>query len=465
MVFQNNVLSGAAGSGTTVYAIDQSIRFNDDDSAYMYRTPSSASDRDKWTWSAWIKKGNSGQNGMLFSAPLGSSGGYLAIQYGSLDQFMLYQWTGSGYDFDVRTTQKFRDPSAWYHYVVVYDSGNAVSTERVKLYVNGQRITDLTGASSSPAYPSQNTDSYINNTVQHSIGYYIRPPGSDGLYFDGHMAEIHFLDGYAYDPSYFGEFNNSGIWIPKEYTGSYGTNGFKIDGRDSSDLGDDESGNGNDYTTSGLASNDQVSDSPTTNWCVMNPLLNNGCTYTNGNLEVAPPNNQSTHRLILGTQGILPSDTNKYYWEITYLNPDNPSSSVNMLGIGELDTGVNPASNALNQSGGYALGYNATTSNLYSSSVWTANGSPTWSGGFTAGAVYGVAYDGSTKRLYFYENNTALNSGNHFATYTGSAPLGPGASLYYSPSSSKLIFNMGNNGFTYTPPTGYVAVNTTNLGS
>ena len=465
MVFQNNVLSGAAGSGTTVYAIDQSIRFNDDDSAYMYRTPSSASDRDKWTWSAWIKKGNSGQNGMLFSAPLGSSGGYLAIQYGSLDQFMLYQWTGSGYDFDVRTTQKFRDPSAWYHYVVVYDSGNAVSTERVKLYVNGQRITDLTGASSSPAYPSQNTDSYINNTVQHSIGYYIRPPGSDGLYFDGYMAEIHFLDGYAYDPSYFGEFNNSGIWIPKEYTGSYGTNGFKIDGRDSSDLGDDESGNGNDYTTSGLASNDQVSDSPTTNWCVMNPLLNNGCTYTNGNLEVAPPNNQSTHRLILGTQGILPSDTNKYYWEITYLNPDNPSSSVNMLGIGELDTGVNPASNALNQSGGYALGYNATTSNLYSSSVWTANGSPTWSGGFTAGAVYGVAYDGSTKRLYFYENNTALNSGNHFATYTGSAPLGPGASLYYSPSSSKLIFNMGNNGFTYTPPTGYVAVNTTNLGS
>ena len=155
MVFQNNVLSGAAGSGTTTYTIDQSIRFNDDDSAYMYRTPSSASDRDKWTWSAWIKKGNSGQNGMLFSAPLGSSGGYLAIQYGSLDQFMLYQWTGSGYDFDVRTTQKFRDPSAWYHYVVVYDSGNAVSTERVKLYVNGQRITDLTGASSSPAYPSQ----------------------------------------------------------------------------------------------------------------------------------------------------------------------------------------------------------------------------------------------------------------------------------------------------------------------
>ena len=86
-------------------------------------------------------------------------------------------------------------------------------------------------------------------------------------------------------------------------------------------------------------------------------------------------------------------------------------------------------------------------------------------GGFTAGAVYGVAYDASTKRLYFYENNSALNSGNHFATYTGSAPLGPGASMYVSPSSSKLIFNMGNNGFTYTPPTGYVAVNTTNLGS
>ena len=461
-VFNNNLLAGAgAQSSDSTYKINQSIRFNASDYPKMTRTPSSAGNRRTFTFSTWIKRGALSTDQVVFGSYINTTN-YFLIYFDSTNHstdntFRVYEYNGNVLKFWVYGTQKFRDPSAWYHFVVSVDTTNAVSNERIRLYVNGSRITDLT----QNQQPSLNYETYINSTNLQTIGEFY----GNYYHFDGYMAEMHLLDGYAYDPSFFGETNSNGIWVPKEYTGSYGTNGFKIDGRDSSDLGDDESGQGNDYTTSGLASNDQMSDSPTTNWCVMNPLLNNGCTYTNGNLEVAPPNLQSTHRLVLPTMGILPSDTNKYYWEITYLASDN-SSSVNMLGIGGVDNPNNPASATLNGGGdGYGLGYSTFTSNIYAGANWTANGSPTWSGGFTASAVYGVAYDGSTKRLYFYENNSALNSGNHFATYTGSAPLGPGASLYTSPSSSKLIFNMGANGFTYTPPTGYVAVNTTNLGS
>ena len=431
------------------YTIDQSIRFNPADSAYMEKTFSGAGNKKTFTISLWLKRSLLGSRQDIWSYNQDVPLTFMADD--TLRPYIFGNVT-------LQTNRKFRDPSAWYHIVFTIDSTNQISTDRIRMYVNGQRETSF----STEVYPSLNADADIW-TAGTDLRLFRLIGGTN--YHGGYAAEIHYLDGYSYGPEYFGETNSSGIWIPKEYDGSYGTNGFYIDGRDSSDLGDDESGNGNDFTTSGLATHDQMSDSPTNNWCVMNPLLNNGCTYTNGNLEVAPPNLQSTHRLVLPTQGILPSDTNKYYWEITYLASDN-TSSVNMLGIGSVDDGRNPASSTLNGSGdGYGLGYSTYNANLYRGSNWTANGSPTWSGGFTASAVYGVAYDGSTKRLYFYENNSALNSGNHFATYTGSATLGPGASMYVSPSSSKLIFNMGNNGFTYTPPTGYVALNTTNLGS
>ena len=460
-VFQNNLLAGAgAQSSDSTYKINQSIRFNPADNAYMQRTHGAGGDADKSTVSFWFKRSTFGVEVTMFGT--GANVYNTFDIYFKTDNTMVIQNYAGSYQLRLITNQVFRDPAAWYHVVFVYDSANGNSTDRAKLYINGVRVTSF----GTETYPSQNQDSILGTNVAIGFGRYISYGSSNtNQYFPGYLAEMNYVNGQALTPDSFGETNSSGIWVPKEYEGSYGTGGFFIDGRDASDLGDDESGNGNDMTTYGLATHDQMSDSPTTNWCVMNSLLNNGCTYTNGNLEVAPPNLQSTHRLVLPTMGILPSDTNKYYWEITYLASDN-SSSVNMLGVAGLDRADNPANATLNGDGdGYGLGYSTFTSNIYAGGNWTNNGTPTWSGGFTAGAIYGVAYDGSTKRLYFYENNSALNSGNHFATYTGSAPLGPGASLYVSPSSSKLTFNMGANGFTYTPPTGYVAVNTTNLGS
>ena len=232
----------------TGYTIDQSIRFNDDDSAYMSRTPSSASNRKTFSFSCWLKLGSgtidSGAEKAFFSARDGSTDYYSILSFNGdqsgASQLEFVNRNGGSYAGYIYTTQLFRDPSAWYHIVLNVDTTDAISTERIKLYVNGLRVTDVTYSA-----PSLNLDMNMNNNIATAIG--ARP--TNNLHFDGYLAEIHFLDGYAYDPSYFGEFNDSGIWIPKEYTGSYGSNGFKIDGRDASDLGDDESGNGNDFTS------------------------------------------------------------------------------------------------------------------------------------------------------------------------------------------------------------------------
>ena len=475
-MFSKPIIASGGAGGVAVHKIDQSIRFtriSNSSGNYMNRTMSSAGSTTSFTISFWFKVTDlvpstlntivsvdaGGSSAQRFRISLNDS----SIQSAGTDMQILITAHSTTL---MLTKQIFRDPSAWYHLVYVWDYSDTVESERQRLYINGQRITDFetsvaSGSGTLPSAVGWNTAS------EHSIGRAENLSGTGIYYLDAYVAEIVNIDGASLGPENFGQTNSSGIWIPKNVSSlTFGTNGFHITGANASYLGYDYAGS-NHFSTTGsqFGTDDKMSDSPTNNWCVMNPLLNNGCSYTNGNLEVAPPNLQTTHRLVLPTMGISPSDTKKYYWEIKYLASDN-SSSVNMLGVAGLDRADNPASATLNGDGdGYGLGYNTSTSNIYAGGNWTANGTPSWSGGFTNNAVYGVAYDGSTKRLYFYENNSALNSGNHFATYTGSAPLGPGASMYVSPSSSKLIFNMGANGFTYTPPTGYVAVNTTNLGS
>ena len=288
MVFQNNVLSGASGSGTTVYAIDQSIRFNEADSPYMQKTYSGDGSRTTWSFSFWTKLGK--------SPPYNTTRGNFLIAYNTTSgaqediriegsnqqlQWFTHDDAASGILADLKTTQYLRDHSAWYHILCVADRTNAVASERQRMYINGQRVTDF----ATETYPSKDAEGHVGKSADvHYIG---SRGGNSSTRIDGYMAEIHYLDGLAYDPSFFGEFNSSGIWIPKEYTGSYGTNGFKIDGRDASDLGDDESGNGNDFTTSGLSTDDKRSDSPTNNHATLNPLISSFPTYANGNLEAS----------------------------------------------------------------------------------------------------------------------------------------------------------------------------------
>jgi len=272
MVFQNNVLSGAAGSGTTVHAINQSIRFNAADSPYMARTFGTPTNAKKWTLSAWVKlhgktDGSSGGVRLLEAGGSAGSEDLISIGSGYLGYSNIYFWsrTSSSYDWRLQTTAEYRDPSAWMHLVFVFDSNNTLSVDRMKIFVNGERITNFQQES----YPSSGDASRINTAVAHRIG----APVYSSYYSEGYHSEMVFIDGQALTCDSFGEFNSSGIWIPKDVSGlTFGNNGYHIDGRDASDLGDDESGNGNDFSTSGLAAHDQVFDTPTNNFPTLNPL-------------------------------------------------------------------------------------------------------------------------------------------------------------------------------------------------
>jgi hypothetical protein len=265
----------AGGAG---YQIDQSIRFNDDDSASLNRTPGSAGNRRTFTFSCWVKRANlTGANQPIFSA-----GGDDWLMFLSAETL---GFNTSGSNYRIVTSQLFRDTGAWMHVCLRVDTTNATAGDRLRLYINGSEVTSF----GTDTNPTLNLDTAFNNTGEHRIGKLV----GAGQYFDGYLAEIHHVDGTSLGPGSFGETNDDGVWIPKAYDGSYGTNGFFIDGRDSSDLGDDESGNGNDFASSGLAAADQMSDSPTNNFCVLNPLdpattgtLSDGNLVTSGNSKV-----------------------------------------------------------------------------------------------------------------------------------------------------------------------------------
>ena len=360
----------------TGYTIDQSIRFNDDDSPYIYKAFSGAGSKQTASISFWMKIGNitSARRGLftfIQDVPLELySGNNLRVFAFGAERLV--------------TNRLFRDPSAWYHIVLVFDSTNAVSSERIRLYVNGERETSF----SAESYPSQSANGNFWGSNLAQIG---RTYGSS-YYFDGYLAEIHYLDGLAYDPSFFGEFNDSGIWIPKEYTGSYGTNGFKIDGRDSSDLGDDESGNGNDFTTSGLAAHDQVLDSPTNNFCVLSPLATlMGGTLSNGNLKIVLSGNDQFHSNF--------EISEKSYCEVRL---DASSNYGGALGFGTFQ-GLDDDDNTI----AFSMNYLSGRINLGNGSSGGDVG-----GNVSVGDIIMMALDPDTRKWWVGVNGTWRNSGD-----------------------------------------------------
>ena len=443
------------------YTIDQSIRFNDDDSPYIYKAFSGAGSKQTATISFWMKIGNitSARRGLFTFIQ------DVPLELYSGDNLRVFAFGAER----LVTNRLFRDPSAWYHIVLVFDSTNAVAPERIRLYVNGERETSF----SAESYPSQSANGNFWGSNLAQIG---RTYGSS-YYFDGYLAEIHYLDGLAYDPSFFGEFNDSGIWIPKQYTGSYGSNGFKIDGRDSSDLGDDESGNGNDFTSNNLTASDQVSDSPTNNFCTLNPNDNRGTpgTLSEGNLKMAF---SATNDNVTGTQGI---SSGKWYWEAHIVDKSDTY-------IGVQDSAIS------------ATGYTASAVALWSGSYIYENNSDTGdrSVSYDNGDVVGIAFDADNKKIWWSKNgqwysaddssaNTTINiseveAGNQAQVITRSPDFF--MPFFGNYTHSTAIFNFGQEGtfagnetaggnsdgngvgnFFSTVPSGFLALCTNNLGS
>jgi hypothetical protein len=209
-----NTVAGGGG-----YEIERSLRFNSADSAYLNRTPSVAGNRKTWTWAGWVKRSGLGTTQNIFdAAESGTSNPRTDISFGSSDTFNFQvNPTGSSW-LTLATSQVFRDASAWGHLVIAVDTTQTTDTNRVKLYWNGAQITQF----SSAQYPNQNSDLPINNSWPHSIGRYQAGAAS---YFNGYLADVHFIDGQALDPTSFGEFDTNGVWQPIEFVASGPNNG------------------------------------------------------------------------------------------------------------------------------------------------------------------------------------------------------------------------------------------------
>jgi hypothetical protein len=416
-------------NGPDAVTINDSLRFNDDDSAYLSRTPASAGNRKTWTWAGWVKRGNLGTSQLIFFVDrTGSNNEGVVIAFNSSNEFSFYQWNGSSYDYRLRTNAVYRDSSAWYHIVCVLDTTNATASERQKLYINGIAVNSF-GVRDNP---SLNFDGLMSDTKDH---YFSRTTNL----FDGYLSDVYFIDGEALDPSYFGRMSSDGIWEPIAYAGtSYGTNGFHLDFADNSTaaaLGTDVSGNSNDWTPSGITTDDQVSDTPTVNYATLNPLnklivIGAGAspTFSDGNLNVNG-NNQDT----VGTFGV---SSGKWYYEVT-----QQDSGAFTNGVGWYRDGTSEES--LYRDDG-AFRFNGTE---------TAYGA-SWQ---SSGDIIGIALDLDNTTISFYKNGVSQGSAK---TNLASGTYIP---LIYCRLPSNLTANFGQRPFTYTPPAGFVALNSANL--
>ena len=247
MVVYNNILAGASGatSGAAgAYQIDRSLRFNSGDSAKLTRSASTAGNQKTWTWSAWVKRASlAASDQYLFGAQ--GSGQFFILGFTTTHEFFINPTAGVT-GATLKSSAKFRDPSAWYHIVVAVDTTQSTASDRVRVYINGDEITSW----ATSTYPSQNTDWHVNSNVSHSIGASTQSTGYCNVY----MADIYHIDGTQLAATDFGEYNDNNVWQPIEYSGTYGTNGFHLDFSDNSSasaLGTDAAGS-NDWTVNNL---------------------------------------------------------------------------------------------------------------------------------------------------------------------------------------------------------------------
>ncbi len=431
--------------GALSHSIEQSIRFNDDDAAYLYRDNNSAqTDTKKFTYSVWIKRAaiTGGTNCGLLSAGSGTTSGRSDFMFtagsatgdGSNNDSLKFDIYTGGWT-QIRADAKLRDPSAWYHIVLVYDAANSTANDTLIMYVNGSRLT-LDSTSGVP-----NNLSLINaNSQRTRVG---ADASNTPVEFDGYMAEINMIDGQALAPTDFGETNDDGVWIPKAYDHSYGNNGFFITGETASDLGEDFSGNNNDFTSTGLATTDQMPDTPTLNHWTLNPL-DSGSTLANGNLQNKGGGSTNTHAPAFPKTG-------KWYVEIDCIDINTGTAGAHFFGI--CDASVPYSANFTTHaatSAGQQRGGQLKKDNSNTSSGTAVND----------GDVIALAFDADNLTLDLYVNNSASGS-----QITGLTDVQYKLWIQDGGAVTNMQFNFAEASFEYTPPTGFKALSTDSLGT
>ena len=403
----SQLMYSAAAGDFYSHQIANSVRFNRTDGSYLNRTIQAGGDLRKWTMSCWFKLsagiGFGGNQYYLMTSKLSSSYDTMIFDVDS-DNLFYYQTAGKYY----KPNGAFRDPTAWGHLVVVYDSDNGTAADRKIVYLNGTRLSV-----NDSQQIGQNVDSKFNSNSVHYIG--ARQDNNASYYGDFYLAELIWADGQAYAPSQFGESKN-GAWIPKNPSGTnFGTTGYHLKFTNSSDFGEDFSGNNNDWTANSMATHDQTTDTPTFNdtnagnFATMNPLTagTDSPELADGNLRM---DNFSGSDIAgaLATYG-LPPQSGKWYFEC-FINSPNSGDNYPFVGLTADAFNIN-ATKGVSQRD---LSYNLGTGGSSSDATYIGTITTTFTGhnAYADNTVMGVFVDMNARKLWYAKDGSFFNSGN-----------------------------------------------------
>jgi len=441
---------GANSVRDTGYNVDNSIRLDGTDDHFSVTLTQNGTSQRAFTFSCWIKrsKRNTDVPRLLHMGGSGASPNYyISVRFRDDQNGRLSFYTeANGGGFQLNTDALFRDTTGWMHIVVAVNTEATEEIDRQKMYVNGVQITNF----SSTTAMSYNDNLGFNDS---SDVIYLFRKQQDTDHFPGYAAEVAFIDGQQLAPTSFGEFDEDSptIWKPKDFKDdvTFGTNGYYLEFKDSSDLGADTSGNGNDLNTSLAGATSQSTDTCTNNHCTLNALNFGSGTLSEGDLKWTA--SAQGGNLAFGTLAIDMSGSNKFYWETKI---DSIGNGI-VIGLSPLDLQWNNTSRA-GFYGYYSDGnkYIGTSASSYGAS-------------FTNNDIIGILAGNGT--LTFYKNGSS--QGDAFTGLSGYylpsfAEVGMTASFnfgspHYSISSSNSD-PAGYGNFEYSTNSGYT-LNTKNL--
>ena len=455
------------GSVSTSYDVDNSVKLDRLNAEKLQFTfDQAATNLKKNTLSIWFKRNVIGVNQGLYQFGDDASGEHTYIRFTSSDDKGFLRGNfGSNVQF-LLTSQSFRDTSAWYHLVVAWDTTQSTASDRLKVYLNGSEITAFDTDNRSSVIPLNHDTPNGENGKSVIIG--------EGVYdISAYIAETNFVDGQALAPTSFGEFDSgSGIWKPKEYTGTYGNNGFYLDFKNSSNLGEDQSGNNHDFTLNNITAADQSTDTCTNNFCTLNPLVNFKYT-TNEITEGATEFGDDTGGGVGGAFGTFAVTKGKWYWEVKLTQQNS-----HYIGVSAVDDGDNVFASTDPQDENSSFVFNISVARIeYVSSGTKSYGSADAFTDFhSAGDIIGIALNMDDNQISIYGNGTlqsgVANSSIYDAankmvvpfhgTINDECQYNFGGYSAWTPASAASDAN-GYGTFEYAPPSGYYALCTKNL--
>ena len=448
-MFQNNLLMAAASISDAAYTIDFGCRFDTGATANLSISNGTSTSNTIATIAFWFKIGEIANKQTMF----GVEGLTEGLVFDGSDK--LYIVHGAG-DVAFTTTQVFRDPTAWYHCVVIYDTTEDTDTNRVKLYINGAQVTAYTATT----WPTE--DEVFGGWNKSGSSNVVGRGDSGDPCYDGYLSEFHSIDGVAYGPTTFGEFNDYGVWRPIEVTGvTYGNNGFYLDFADSSNLGNDVSGNDNDLTSSGLAADDQFPDTPTKNWCTFSSIATRASSLANGNLKVVTAPNGSAATTMSVTSG-------KWYVEFTMVDGTSNERACYISQNNSKFMAANIHGDATGIVGTFVgyWSYNGNIIDFDSDYPGRAYGDT-----YADGDVISFALDLDNNAVWFAKNGTwqdgateaEIEAADTSNAAQASLPAGRWFFVYSGGDYKDCIGNFGQSSYAHSVPDGFLNVNTTNL--